>query len=302
MHDTDASQDGGDGVLARSSGSESAGGNAFDEVGTRSLDARARRRRMHRRFAKRRLTKIGVASTVVLMMALALTPEPPVRTMKVAVDSAGAVGTLRIQPAWRPAGSVLQRRPDFGGRDSTARTSTGALPFGLAPRPLTSRSASASQTAEVMPRESLSRWHRIYTYSTRYRIKPDLARRIYDAAIVAGIEPELGFRLVRVESVFKTRAQSPVGALGLTQLMPGTARAFEPNVTREDLLDPDINLRIGFRYLRGLIREYKDLKLALLVYNRGPGAVQNAISLGQDPTNGYETIVTRGYRGRGILD
>jgi soluble lytic murein transglycosylase-like protein len=151
--------------------------------------------------------------------------------------------------------------------------------------------------------ESLNRWHRIYSYSAKYRIKPDLARRIYDAAVTAGIEPELGFRLVRVESVFDTKAESPVGALGLTQLMPSTARLFEPGVTREQLLTADVNLRIGFKYLRTLIREYKgDLKLALLVYNRGPAAVGRALALGQDPANGYESIVTKGYRGRGTLE
>ena len=85
--------------------------------------------------------------------------------------------------------------------------------------------------------------------------------------------------------------------------MLGTAREFERNVTREQLLDPDINLRIGFKYLRGLIREYKgDLKLALLVYNRGPVAVQRSLSMGLSPANGYESIVTKGYRGRGYLD
>ena len=113
-----------------------------------------------------------------------------------------------------------------------------------------------------------------------------------------GIEPELGFRLVRVESVFDPRAVSSAGALGLTQLMPGTARLFEPNVTRAQLLTPDVNLRIGFRYLRGL----GDLKLALLVYNRGPIAVDRALSLGQSPSNGYESIVTKGYRGNGTLE
>jgi soluble lytic murein transglycosylase-like protein len=151
--------------------------------------------------------------------------------------------------------------------------------------------------------ESLSRWHRIYTYSAQYRVKPELARRIFDAAITAGIEPELGFRLVRVESEFNPRAVSPAGALGLTQLMLGTAREFQSNVTRDQLLDPDINLRIGFTYLRGLIREYKgNLKLALLVYNRGPVAVQRSLSMGVDPANGYDSMITKGYRGRGYLD
>ena len=131
----------------------------------------------------------------------------------------------------------------------------------------------------------------------------ELATKVYDVAISQTIEPELGFRLVNVESEFKTRASSSVGAVGLTQLMLSTARGFEPNVTREELMDPETNLRIGFKYLRALIRENKgNLSLALLVYNRGPAAVQTALNAGLNPTNGYERVVTRGYRGRGTLD
>ena len=198
---------------------------------------------------------------------------------------------LTVQPLWRPAGEVLKRTR--GKQAQAAKT----------PQPSTQAFAFAPDPKEREQRELLGRWHHIYSYSTKYRIKPDLARRIYDAAITAGLEPELAFRLVRVESVFDVKAVSPVGAIGLTQLMLGTARVFEPTVTREQLLDPDINLRIGFRYLRALIREYKgDLKLALLVYNRGPTAVNNALAMGISPANGYETIITRGYRGRGTLD
>lgn len=253
-------------------------------------DAVARRRRMHRRHAKRRWTNVFVAATVVFTMAALVTPDASTRAGQATTSIAGIppaaspapkAATLHIQPLWRPAGEVLKR---------SKSVAAPSLPFG-------------HDAKESERRESLSRTHRIYTYSAKYRIKPELARRIYDAATTAGIEPELGFRLVRVESVFDTRAVSPAGALGLTQLMPGTARAFEPNVTREQLLDPDVNLRIGFKYLRGLIREYKgDLKLALLVYNRGPVAVQKSLSMGLSPANGYESIITKGYRGRGYLD
>jgi len=257
-----------------------------------SRDAVARRRRMHRRHAKRRVKNVFVTTAVVFTLAVLAAPEASTPST-VAPASAGfgmlpaaaavpSTSTLPIQPLWRRPGDVLKR--------SRSVTAVKALPFGLDPK-------------ERERRESLGRWHRIYTYSATYRIKPELARRIYDAATTAGIEPELGFRLIRVESVFDTRAVSSAGALGLTQLMLGTAREFEPRVTREQLLDPDVNLRIGFKYLRGLIREYKgDLKLALLVYNRGPVAVQKSLSMGLSPANGYESIVTKGYRGRGYLD
>jgi len=242
-----------------------------------SLTAAARRRRMHHRHARRRLTGVFVTASVVFASATLLTPD---RTSGTGRVSAAKVASLPVHPAWRPAGEVLRRKEG----------PSASLPFSLDPR-------------EVSRRQSLTRWHRIYTYSRRYKISPDLSRKIYDAATKAGIEPELGFRVVRVESVFNPRAQSPVGALGLTQLMLGTARGFEPRVSREDLLDPETNLRIGFRYLRGLIREHRgNLRLALLTYNRGPVAVRNALNLGLDPANGYELVVMRGYRGRGTLD
>ena len=151
--------------------------------------------------------------------------------------------------------------------------------------------------------KQLERWNKIYNYSTRYRISADLAASIYDIALREGIEPELGFRLVRVESEFKERAKSPVGAIGLTQVMPATAKYFVKDASREALYDRDTNLKVGFRYLRSLIREYKgNVKLALLVYNRGPQAVETLRELGVDPSNGYERIVMKGYNGKGTTD
>lgn len=151
--------------------------------------------------------------------------------------------------------------------------------------------------------KQLERWNRIYNFSTRYRISADLAASIYDIALHEGIEPELGFRLVRVESEFKERAKSPVGAIGLTQVMPATAKYFVKDASREALYDRETNLKVGFRYLRTLIREYKgNVRLALLVYNRGPQAVETLRDLGIDPSNGYERVVMKGYNGKGTID
>jgi len=149
----------------------------------------------------------------------------------------------------------------------------------------------------------LDRWHRVFGYSSTYRIGADLATSIYDISLAEGIEPELAFRLVRVESEFNPRATSPVGAIGLTQLMLPTARFFQKGITKEELYDRDTNLRIGFRYLRTLVREYKgNVQLALLVYNRGPVAVEASREQGLDPSNGYERVVMKGYKGRGVID
>jgi len=245
---------------------------------------RARRSRMARRKFERRFKKVVIGVGSLYALATILAPE---RTVQAEVapkpQSALFLSALQWKPGTlRPAATVLNRKGEFSQKSV---------------RP------SMVDTTENVPHASLTRWHRIYLYSTRYKITADLARKVYDTALRQKLDPELAFRLVNLESEFKTTALSPVGAIGLTQLMLATARGFEPNVTREDLMDAETNLRIGFRYLRALIRENKNnLSLALLVYNRGPVAVQAALDLGEDPTNGYDRVVTKGYRGRGILD
>jgi len=149
----------------------------------------------------------------------------------------------------------------------------------------------------------LDRANQILSYSSRYRISADIAASIYDIALAEGLEPDLAFRLVRVESQFNEKATSPVGAIGLTQLMPATASFFQKGITKKQLFDRETNLRIGFRYLRTLINEHDgNLKLALLVYNRGPAAVNRARAAGLDPANGYDRMVAGGYRGSGVVD
>jgi soluble lytic murein transglycosylase-like protein len=149
----------------------------------------------------------------------------------------------------------------------------------------------------------LERLNAIYNYSRQYRITTDLSTAIYDAAVAERIDPALAFPLVRLESRFNEKALSPVGAVGLTQLMLPTARGYVPGLSREDLYERDLNLTIGFRHLRGLIKTYRgNVQLALLVYNRGGVAVELDRELGLDPSNGYDRIVLKGYRGNGVLD
>jgi soluble lytic murein transglycosylase-like protein len=125
-----------------------------------------------------------------------------------------------------------------------------------------------------------------------YDVPQSLAQTIHQAAAEAGIAPEVAFGLVRTESAFKNSATSHVGAIGLTQLMPSTARWLEPGTTRSDLRDPDTNLRIGLRYLARLVDRYNgNTRLALTAYNRGPGTVDRVLKRGGDPDNGYAGMV-----------
>jgi soluble lytic murein transglycosylase-like protein len=129
----------------------------------------------------------------------------------------------------------------------------------------------------VVKELKLDRMSKVAQYSRLYQIPDDVAGRIYDAAVAEGIHPTLGYQLVKVESQFKPNARSSSGALGYTQVLPATARTYDPSVTDRALLDPDLNLRLGFRILKRLLGQFDhDLELALRAYNLGPtGAIQS---------------------------
>lgn len=149
----------------------------------------------------------------------------------------------------------------------------------------------------AVARLQLDRAEAVMRYSNRYNIRPDLAAAVYDIARAEGIEPDLAFRLVSVESGFDLRARSRAGAIGLTQVVPSTARVLDPGVTAEQLYERDTNLRLGFRYLHDLLYRYDgNLERALLAYNRGPSKVQDLLRAGVSPRNGYAKHVMRGYR------
>ena len=75
--------------------------------------------------------------------------------------------------------------------------------------------------------------------------------------------------MIAIESNYNERAYSSAGAIGLAQLMPGTAKRLGVNPR-----NPLQNLDGGARYLLTQLSEFKSLKLALAAYNAGPGAVR----------------------------
>ncbi|MGE5372350.1 MAG: lytic transglycosylase domain-containing protein [Solirubrobacterales bacterium] len=94
------------------------------------------------------------------------------------------------------------------------------------------------------------------------------------------VDPYLVFALIRVESKFESEATSPVGARGLMQLMPETARWAAkqmaiPKFSDQMLTDPEINIRIGCWLLADLNREFQGrTPLVIAAYNAGRGNVR----------------------------
>ncbi|MBL8955655.1 MAG: transglycosylase SLT domain-containing protein [Myxococcaceae bacterium] len=99
------------------------------------------------------------------------------------------------------------------------------------------------------------------------------------ASAAKSLDPDLLQALMREESALDPKALSWAGALGLTQLMPTTAwdvaaKLKLPRPSQDQLLDPDLNIRIGATYLSGLVQQFKGIKqYAVASYNAGPGAV-----------------------------
>jgi soluble lytic murein transglycosylase-like protein len=104
------------------------------------------------------------------------------------------------------------------------------------------------------------------------------------------VPEDLFLRLVQAESNWQPAALSTKGAIGLAQLMPGTARLL-----RVDPHDPEQNLEGGARYLRMMYDKFGDWRLALAAYNAGPGAVQKhgGIPPYRETRNYVKTILGR---------
>ena len=111
----------------------------------------------------------------------------------------------------------------------------------------------------------------ITTYADRYDVDKDLV-----------------FALIKSESDFNPDVKSNKGAIGLMQLMKQTAIEIAPtidlkiqnNEMEENLLNPEININIGTKYLQTLLEKYNSIELALTAYNAGAGNVDKWIEQG----------------------
>lgn len=122
------------------------------------------------------------------------------------------------------------------------------------------------------------------------------------------VDPFLVAGLIREESLYSARVVSPVGAIGLMQLMPETAKKVgrqlglqDSDFDRKGLDEPNRNIQLGTYYLGQLLNEFQgNIIYAVAAYNAGPQAVKRWIGQNahRDPDEFIELIgyrETRGY-------
>lgn len=123
-----------------------------------------------------------------------------------------------------------------------------------------------------------------------------LAETIVATASGAELSPVLVLAVIEVESSGNNFAESHVGALGLMQLRPQTAKAVAQRIGvawrgSSTLFDPDANVRLGVAYLKQMIDRYGELEVALAAYNWGPTRIANFRQRGVTIPVGYSQRV-----------
>ncbi|MCX6112102.1 MAG: lytic transglycosylase domain-containing protein [Proteobacteria bacterium] len=128
-----------------------------------------------------------------------------------------------------------------------------------------------------------------------------LAREIYTAGRKYNIDPMLIFSVITVESSLNKNAVSPMGARGLMQLLPATAKSISEEMGvayngHKALNDVRTNITLGTYYLSKLSERYNnDMKLYLAAYNYGPDEVDRMIKEDGGIPNGYSHKIIKTY-------
>lgn len=118
--------------------------------------------------------------------------------------------------------------------------------------------------------------------------KKDYKEYVQKYAQEYNVDENLIYALIKAESNFNSNAKSSKDAIGLMQLMESTAQdvckktdlQISSDELSEKLLEPDININIGTKYLSILIQKYGNIEIAITAYNAGIGTVDNWIEKG----------------------
>ena len=141
------------------------------------------------------------------------------------------------------------------------------------------------------PQKEREVWIKKFTQRPWPTAARNLVPRLKPIFAAEKVPPELVW-IAEVESTFDPRARSPVGAAGLFQLMPATAKRFGLRVGLLDQrLKPEESARAAAKYLAYLHGRFKEWRLALAAYNAGEGTVEKLLA--RQKERSFDAIATR---------
>ena len=157
----------------------------------------------------------------------------------------------------------------------------------------------------------------IPTRIQRILYKKEYSEYVEKYAGIYDVDENLVYAVIKAESNFNSNAKSNKDAIGLMQLVESTAKDVSKKVDiqligddfKEKLLDPDININLGTKYLSILLERYQNIEIAVTAYNAGIGTVDNWIEKGiikadgsdienipYKETNNYVRKILRDYK------
>lgn len=182
-------------------------------------------------------------------------------------------------------------------------------PSAPAPVPLAAVPISAKRVEKPQPKELVK------IYSIVKSNRPGITEKeawklstlILDESATRDVDPMLVLAVIKVESGFRNHALSPMGARGIMQIMPETGKYLAEELVRVDgfktreftpdhLHDPALNIKLGVFYLDGLKKQFRNLSLALLAYNFGPGEIRSRLDNNLELSDKYAATVLTAYR------
>lgn len=106
------------------------------------------------------------------------------------------------------------------------------------------------------------------------------------------VDKYLIYATIKAESNFNEKAESNKGAKGLMQLMDSTgqeiAKGLDMTMDNDDLFEPEINIKLGTKYISKMIQKYNNIELALAAYNAGSGNVDSWINSNKIKADGSD--------------